>query len=71
MLTKSILDTIQDTASLATFAATAPVAELTAGQAANGNHYDQHAALVRRNRRMRRAERNASRSFGGWTVRMW
>lgn len=71
MLTKSVLDTIQEAAGLATFTASAPNADLTATKAANAQRFDQHAAMVRRNRRMRRAERNAIRSTGGWTVRMW
>lgn len=71
MLTKSILDTIQDAASVATFTAAVPAAEVTSGKAANASSYDYHAAMVRRNRRMRRAELNAARSNSGWTVRMW
>lgn len=71
MLTKSVLDTIRQAAGLATFTAAVPNADLTANKAANAKSFDQHAAMVRRNRRMRRAERNASRSTGGWTVRMW
>ncbi len=71
MLTKSILDTLQEAAGLVTFSTPVPVSELTASEAANANHFDQHAALVRRNRRMRRAERNEVRSSSGWTVRMW
>ncbi|MDZ4730410.1 MAG: hypothetical protein SH820_10770 [Xanthomonadales bacterium] len=71
MLTKSILDTIRDAAGLAAFAPAVPAAEVISGKAANASSYDHHAALVRRNRRMRRAERNAVRSSSGWTVRMW
>lgn len=71
MLTKSILDTIQDAAGLATFVPAVPAAEVIASKAANASSYDRHAAMVRRNRRMRRAERNAARSNSGWTVRMW
>ncbi len=69
MLTKTVLDTIQKAAGLATFTAAVPKEVLS--KAANAQSYDPHAALVRRNRRMRRAERNAFRSNGGWTVRMW
>jgi hypothetical protein len=71
MLTKSILDTLQEAAGLATFARAVPTTELTVSKAANANRYDQHAALARRSRRMRRAERNAPHSSGGWTVRLW
>lgn len=71
MLTKSVLNTLQEAAGLATFSNAVPNSEMTASTAANANRFDQHAALVRRNRRMRRAERNAVRSTGGWTVRMW
>jgi hypothetical protein len=79
MLTKSVLDTLQEAAGLATFtpsvtsavSAAVPKAELTIARAANANRFDPQAALVRRNRRIRRAERNATRSMGGWTVRMW
>ncbi len=71
MLTKSVLKTMQEAAGLATFAAPATTTGLTANEAANANRFDHHAAMVRRNRRMRRAERNAVRSSTGWTVRMW
>lgn len=71
MLTKSVLDAIQEAAGLATFTAAVPNPELTTNKAANANRFDQNTAMVRRNRRMRRAERNAIRSTGGWTVRMW
>jgi hypothetical protein len=71
MLTKSVLETIQDAAGLATFTAAAPASEITTSKAANANAFDLHASLVRRNRRMRRAERNAARASSGWTVRMW
>ncbi|HKX57269.1 MAG TPA: hypothetical protein VJN01_14250 [Xanthomonadales bacterium] len=71
MLTKSVLNTLQETAGLATFSTAAPSNPLTGSQAANANSFDHHAALVRRSRRMRRAERNAPFSTGGWTVRLW
>jgi len=75
MLTKSVLDSIQRAAGLATFTAAVPnvelTAELTTNKAANAQSFDQHAALARRSRRMRRAERGAFRSTGGWTVRLW
>lgn len=71
MLTKTVLNTMQEAAGLATFSNAVPSKQLPVTEAANANRYDQHAALVRRNRRMRRAERNAARSIGGWTVRMW
>ena len=71
MLTKSVLNTMQEAAGLATFSNAVPGSDLTVSNAANANRFDQHAALARRNRRMRRAERNAARSTGGWTVRMW
>jgi len=70
MLTKSVLDTIQKAAGLATFTAVVPNVELTTNKAANAQSFE-NANMVRRNRRMRRAERNAFRSTGGWTVRMW
>ncbi|HET6564702.1 MAG TPA: hypothetical protein VFG52_04755 [Xanthomonadales bacterium] len=71
MLTKSVLNSLQEAASLATFTAAAPTTGLSAKNAANANRFDPHAALARRNRRVRRAERNEARSIGGWTVRMW
>lgn len=71
MLTKSVLNTMQEAAGLATFSNNVSSNELTASKAANANRFDHHAAMVRRNRRMRRAERNATRATSGWTVRMW
>jgi hypothetical protein len=71
MLTKSVLNTLQEVAGLATFSKPVPSNQLPVSKAANANRFDPHAALVRRNRRMRRAERNTPRSMGGWTVRMW
>lgn len=71
MLTKSVLDSIQRAAGLATFTAAVPNPELTVSKAANARSFDQQTAMARRSRRMRRAERNAVRSDGGWTVRLW
>ena len=71
MLTKSILDTIRDAAGLATFTPALPAREVITSAAANANSYEHHAALVRRSRRMRRAERNEVRSTHGWTARLW
>lgn len=71
MLTKSVLDSIQKATSLATFTAAVPSTELTANKAANAQNFDHHEALARRSRRIRRAERNAISSVGGWTVRQW
>ena len=71
MLTKSVLDSIQEAAGLATFAPAAPTSVLQASKAANSNRYEQSESMIRRNRRVRRAERNAMRSTTGWTVRMW
>lgn len=71
MLTNSILESMQDAAGLATFAPAAPAREVTSNHAVNANRYDQRAALVRRARRMRRAERSAVRANHGWTARLW
>lgn len=71
MLTKSVLNTLREAAGLATFSSAAPSNQLAGSKAANANRFDHQAALVRRSRRMRRAERNAPISTGGWTVRLW
>jgi hypothetical protein len=75
MLTKSILgsvlDTLQEAAGLATFAPAVPNREVAGAKAANANRYDLHASMVRRSRRMRRAERHEAHSVGGWTARLW
>ena len=71
MLTKSILDTMHEAAGIATFAPAVSSTELAANKAANANRFDSTASMERRNRRMRRAERNAARTGNGWTVRMW
>jgi hypothetical protein len=71
MLTRSVLDTLQEAAGLATIAAAAPNRDMAGTKAANAHRYDLHASQVRRSRRMRRAERNEARSLGGWTARLW
>ncbi len=70
MLTKSVLDSIQRAAGLATFTASSVNPVLTANKAANAQRFDQHAAMAPRSRRMRRA-RDTFRANGGWTARLW
>ncbi len=71
MLTKSVLDTLQEAAGLATFTAAVPGRDIAAAKAANANSFDHNASLVRPNLRLRRAQRYDIRSLGGWAVRMW